>query len=64
MNTEKEKGSLQKQEAIQITNLEKKNNIINEIKELIDQNQIDSKTYKKFRALQRRVGIIQVMSLE
>ena len=48
----KKRDHYKKQEAIQITNLEKKNNIINEIKELIDQNQIDSKTYKKFRALQ------------
>ena len=48
----KKRDHYKKQEAIQITNLEKKNNIINEIKELIDQNQINSKTYKKFRALQ------------
>ena len=48
----KKRDHYKKQETIQITNLEKKNNIINEIKELIDQNQIDSKTYKKFRALQ------------
>ena len=48
----KKRDYYKKQEAIQIINLEKKNNIINEIKKLIDQNQIDSKTYKKFRALQ------------
>ena len=48
----KKRDHYKKQEAIQKINLEKKNNIINEIKKLIDQNQIDSKTYKTFRALQ------------
>ena len=48
----KKRDHYKKQEAIQKINLEKKNNIINEIKELIDQNQIDSKTYKTFRRLQ------------
>ena len=48
----KKRDHYQNQEAIQKINLEKKKNIINEIKKLIDQNQIDSKTYKTFRALQ------------
>jgi len=49
---QKKRDHYKKQEAIQKINLQKKNDIINEIKELIDQNQIDSNTYKKFRALQ------------
>ena len=47
----KKRDHYKKQEEIQKINLEKKNNIINEIKKLIDQNQIDSKTYKTFREL-------------
>lgn len=40
------------QEAIQKVNLERRNAIITEIKNLIDQNQINSTTYKTFRTLQ------------
>ena len=48
----KKRDYYKKQEATQKINFEKKNNIINEIKKLIDENQIDSKTYKRFRELQ------------
>ena len=40
------------QEAAQKVNLERRKAIIDEIKNLIDQNQIDSETYKTFRTLQ------------
>lgn len=39
-------------EATQKVNLERRKSIIEEIKKLIDQNQIDSNTYKSFRTLQ------------
>ncbi len=48
----KKRDYYKKQEATQKINFEKKNNIINEIKKLIDENQIDSNTYKRFRELQ------------
>ena len=40
------------QEVAQKLNLERRKSIIEEIKNLIDQNQINSKTYRDFRALQ------------
>ena len=40
------------QEVAQKLNLERRKSIIEEIKKLIDQNQINSKTYRDFRALQ------------
>ncbi|MFL2601264.1 MAG: DUF349 domain-containing protein [Flavobacteriaceae bacterium] len=48
----KKRDYYKKQEATQKINFEKKKNIINEIKKLIDENQIDSNTYKRFRELQ------------
>ena len=48
----KRRDHFKDQEAAQKVNLEKRKTIIDEIKSLIDQNQIDSKTYKEFRLLQ------------
>jgi len=48
----KRRTHYKEQEAAQKVNLERRKSIIEEIKKLIDQNQIDSKTYKSFRTLQ------------
>ena len=48
----KRRNHFKDQDAVQKINLEKRRAIIEEIKKLIDQNQIDSKTYKGFRTLQ------------
>jgi hypothetical protein len=48
----KRRTHYKEQEATQKVNLERRKSIIEEIKKLIDQNQIDSNTYKSFRTLQ------------
>ncbi|MFZ9074273.1 MAG: DUF349 domain-containing protein [Flavobacteriaceae bacterium] len=48
----KRRTHYKEQEASQKVNLERRKSIIEEIKKLIDQNQIDSNTYKSFRTLQ------------
>lgn len=48
----KRRDHYKEQEAAQKVNLERRKAIIEEIKNLIDLNQIDSKTYKTFRTLQ------------
>ena len=48
----KRRSHFKDQEAAQKVNLERRKAIIEEIKNLIDSNQIDSKTYKTFRTLQ------------
>ena len=48
----KRRDHFKDQEAAQKVNLERRKAIIDEIKNLIDSNQIDSKTYKTFRTLQ------------
>tara|TARA_A100001011_G_scaffold400842_1_gene519710 strand:+ start:31585 stop:33744 length:2160 start_codon:yes stop_codon:yes gene_type:complete len=48
----KRRDHFKDQEAAQKINLERRKVIIEEIKKLIDQNQIDSKAYKAFRTLQ------------
>ena len=48
----KRRDHFKNQEEVQKVNLERKKAIIEEIKSLIDQNQINSQTYKKFRKLQ------------
>ena len=53
LNIEKKRREHYKdQEEAQKVNLERRKSIIEEIKNLIDQNQINSKTYKNFRRLQ------------
>ena len=48
----KRRNHFKDQDAAQKINLERRRAIIEEIKDLIDQNQINSKTYKEFRKLQ------------
>ena len=48
----KRRNHFKDQEVVQKVNLERRKAIIEEIKNLIDSNQIDSKTYKNFRTLQ------------
>jgi len=48
----KRRNHYKDQDAAQKINLERRRAIIEEIKDLIDQNQINSKTYKEFRKLQ------------
>ncbi len=48
----KRREHFKNQEATQKVNLERRKTIIEEIKNLIDQNQINSKSYKEFRSLQ------------
>ena len=48
----KRRNHFKDQDAAQKVNLERRRAIIEEIKNLIDQNQINSKTYKEFRKLQ------------
>ena len=48
----KRRNHFKDQDAAQKVNLERRRAIIEEIKNLIDQNQINSKTYKEFRTLQ------------